>query len=188
MSENNAQASLALAYNTYRQMCAQHQDVLDKLRDDVRQLVNQRQLISEMNDSRWIALQQAVSHLPFPPPFLLKQVTDTQAPEYDLQSKIPSWTGDWTNYYEEGMPPFFMIEWIKVRAQLSRHRGRLIADEIIDATEEFRAILLKLRLPYTEDNGIFTLYGYRDLTNQRVETNEENECVEQIEQSPTQMR
>lgn len=39
-------------------------------------------------------------------------------------------------------------------------QGRLIADEIIDETEEFISILKKYNIPYEEDNGCFIIYGY----------------------------
>ncbi len=61
------------------------------------------------------------------------------------------------------MPPLFSIEWIKVRPQLRKHQGRLIADAIMDETHAFVAILNNLSIPYTEDNHIFTIFGYKSI-------------------------
>ncbi|WP_353736158.1 DUF6678 family protein [Snodgrassella sp.] len=55
---------------------------------------------------------------------------------------------------------------------ISQHRGRLIADKIIDETTAFRATLECLRIPYDKEDNIFTIYGCK----QTKHTSLENTC------------
>ncbi|MCM1416745.1 MAG: hypothetical protein NC430_12585, partial [bacterium] len=55
----------------------------------------------------------------------------------------------------------FAIEWIKVRPRILKHRGKLIAPELIDESTEFEAILKKYNIPYEKQNDIFCIYGYK---------------------------
>jgi hypothetical protein len=132
-----------------------------KLRETVRKIVAQRRLFSCMNDTKWLKLQQAVEILPFPPPYDVKCLTDKDDDSAGAFSCIPAYIGDWSSYWEEGAPAFLNIEWMKVWPVRGIYRGRLIPDEVQDETAEFAAVLLKLAIPYEEENGIFTIYGYK---------------------------
>jgi hypothetical protein len=46
---------------------------------------------------------------------------------------------------------------------LSEHQGRLIADKILDQTDQFRHVLKSLNVMYQEyeHNGSFKIYAYR---------------------------
>ena len=135
---------------------------LDPLRQKVRAVAAEKNLVPRMNDAKWTQLQEAVAGLPFPPAFILRRVTDPDGspPDGAFGGKPPWWHGDWSNYYEEGMPPLFAIEWITVWPQKSVHRGRLVPDGIVDATDAFRAILERLGIPFVEERGLFTIHGY----------------------------
>ena len=133
----------------------------DELKEQVLQIAAQKGLASVMNDTKWIELKKAVATLPFPPPYIVKCITEEDCRATEQFDKVPRYIGDWSYYYEEGMPPFFTIEWIKVLPKYGKYRGRLIADEIIDETPELIAILQKYNIPYYEENGIFTIYGYK---------------------------
>lgn len=134
-------------------------DRFDDWRKKVAETVSQKGMYSAMNDTKWLELQKAVYSLPFLPPFVLKCVTGDD-PDVEPED-APRWLGDWSDYWEEGLPPFFDIEWMKVRPRHGQYRGRLIADEIMDETDEFIAILERFAIPYDNDNGTITIYGYR---------------------------
>jgi len=148
-------------YEEYKNVISHHGDYINKLKGKVSAIVVKKQLVSFMNDVKWLELQHAVKGLSFPPPYILRCVTDGDDIAESSLEKAPRWIGDWSNYYNEGMPPLFNIEWIKVRPQLSKYRGRLVEDEVIDKTEAFRVILNHLNIPYDEKDNIFTIYGYK---------------------------
>lgn len=119
-------------------------------------LVEQKNMFSIMNNTKWRELQKSVQKLPFPPPYIMKLITDKNEPQsFD---KDVWYIGDWN---DEVLFPFFNIEWIKVRPRYVKHRGQLIDDEIIDETELFIEILEKYSIPYEEENGTFLIYGYK---------------------------
>lgn len=129
-------------------------------KEQVAKIVFQKNLSSVMNDTKWIELQKSIADLSFPPPFILKCVTDESDFQTALLHDAPHYYGDWSSYWEEGLPPFFAIQWIKVNPKYGKYRGRLVADEILDETEEFIAILEKFSIHYEYENGIITIYGY----------------------------
>lgn len=130
---------------------------ITKLKAQVAAATLQR-LSAAMNDTKWLELQQAVAALPFPPAYVVKLLTEDGVPTLD---HAPTYWGNWGLYYEEGLPPFFNIEWMQVAPRYSKHRGSLVADEVIDASAAFEAVLQRYGIPYEEENGIFTIYGYR---------------------------
>ncbi|WP_316931874.1 DUF6678 family protein [Chryseobacterium soli] len=69
--------------------------------------------------------------------------------------------GDWKPFYKEGMSLFFTIEFIKVRPRYAEYTGHLLAPKIFDETKEFEHLLKELHIPYEEEDGTFTIYGYR---------------------------
>ncbi len=128
----------------------------------VREAVAQKGLTSMMNDTKWLELQKAIETLPFPPPYIEKLVLDGQGlyKKFSL-SDAPTYLGDWGHFYEEGMSLFFAIEWINVCPRHARHKGQLIPPEILDETVQFEQILKHYHIPYEEENGTFTIYGYK---------------------------
>lgn len=131
---------------------------MKKLKKKVLALVEQRNMISVMNNTKWLELQNSVKELPFLPPYELKFITDNYEPQ-PLDKDIRN-TGNWD---DEVMLPFFNIEWIKVRPRYIKDRGRLIDGEVIDETDMFIEILEKYSIPYEEDNGALIIYGYKNL-------------------------
>jgi hypothetical protein len=98
--------------------------------------------------------------LPFPPPYNLKCVTDDEEPG-GFSTDAPHYVGDWSCYWEEGLPPFFNIEWMEVLPRYGKYRGRLVADEILDETDEFIALLTRIGISYEKKNGCIVIYGYQ---------------------------
>jgi hypothetical protein len=131
------------------------------LKEKVQKTVAEKRLCSVMNDTKWLELQDAVYELPFLPPNIVKCVTyDDEYPIGQLLD-APTYIGDWSSFWEEGLPEFFTIEWMRVRPRHGKHRGRLVDPEILDETREFEAILKRLHIPHEEQDGTFTIYGYR---------------------------
>lgn len=165
---NSKVTSMAEFWHSYKSIRYAHQKNdprEEKNRKKRYAILNKRQLSSYMNDTKWLKLLQAVSEeLAFPPPFQLKHLLHKTPWGEDLtkenESKV-SYHGDWTVYYKEGLPPFELIEWLKVRAKCVRYQGQLLPNHLDDETDAFRAILLRLNLFFEEEADIFTIYGYR---------------------------
>jgi hypothetical protein len=131
---------------------------IKKLKKKVISLVEQKNMASNMNNTKWKELRQSVRILPFPPPYEVKFITDTVEPEsFD---KDVWYIGNWD---DELLFPLFNIEWIKVRPRYIKDRGRLIDGEVIDETDMFIDILKRYSIPYEEENGTFIIYGYKNL-------------------------
>ncbi|MFT9850228.1 DUF6678 family protein [Aneurinibacillus sp. REN35] len=126
------------------------------LKQKVQVVIEEKQLCSIMNNTKWGKLQHEVLHtLPFTPPFQAKYVLeDTPEPEV-FDSDVWYW-GDWI----EGLLPFYSVEWIRVRPRYLKHQGMLVEPEVIDITEDFRSLLDNLNVPYKEESNSFYIYGY----------------------------
>jgi hypothetical protein len=131
------------------------------LKEQVERIVHQKGLASIMNDTKWLELQESVKKLPFPPPYIQKLVLDETDYKKLILSDAPQYLGDWTPFYNEGLPLFFEIEWMKIRPRYARYRGRLVKPEILDESEQFEQILKECFIPYEEDSGTFTIFGYK---------------------------
>jgi hypothetical protein len=100
-------------------------------------------------DATWDALQHAVANeLPFPPPYQMKCVDRPPHPE-PFDADVDYW-GDWS---DEALYPFSEIEWLRVRPRYLKHRGRLVAPEVVDIEAEFVALLERLAVPYARDGA-----------------------------------
>ena len=130
-------------------------------KEKVTAIIKQKGFTSIMNDTKWLELQRAIDTLPFPPPFVLKCVTYADDRPIGQLEDAPRWLGDWSSFWEEGLPPFFDIEWIKVRPRRGVYQGRLIADKVTDETDAFIEILAQYSIPYENENGTITIYGYK---------------------------
>ncbi len=142
--------------------CVANDSTIVKQKQKVFEWVAKKGLTCILNDTKWLELQHAIKRLPFPPPYIEKLLLDEQEIYKNaILPDAPWYFGDWSPFYEEGMTLFFMIEWIKVRPRHARHRGRLVAPEIVDETEAFEQILQECAIPYEKENGTFTIYGYK---------------------------
>jgi len=128
---------------------------LPRLRAAVRAEVERRGLASFMNDTRWARLVEAVhAELPFPPAFQLQTVLGERDPPMD-----PDAVWGWGAWSELQFP--FDIEWLRVVPRYRKPVGRLIPAETVDATDAFRDLLVRLRIPFREDAArTFWIYGY----------------------------
>ena len=144
----------------YKNYIQNNESVL-KLKEKVREVVTAKGLGSVMNDTKWLKLQKAIEQLPFPPPYIDKLVLEDRTFEEVQINYIPRWVGDWSPFYTEGMSLFFTIEYIKVKPLYGEFRGQLIAPKIFDETIAFEQLLKDNNIPYEEDNGTFTIFGYK---------------------------
>jgi hypothetical protein len=126
-----------------------------RLKAAVRSEVERRGLASFMNATRWQALCDAVhAELPFPPAFQVQSVRGDREPPWDVEAV--SYSGAWSE-----LDPFFDIEWLRVLPRYRQPMGRLVADEWVDCTDAFRDLLVRLRIPFREDEArTFWIYGY----------------------------
>ena len=119
-----------------------------------------------MNNTKWRELKKGVEEMSFCPPFVIKAVDEEETLYHQFDNDVQH-NGDWGLYLDNYLggdmyaTPFYAVEWIKVRPKYTEHRGRLVPDKIIDATEEFLAILKKYNIPYEEENGTIIIYGYK---------------------------
>lgn len=135
------------------------------LKERVKNIVRQRNLVSYMNNTKWNELRNAMmNEMPFSPPFIVKFLFEENCLEQQFLEKDVDYSGDWyyglsiDGHYFNGA---FAIEWLKIRPRYIKHRGMLIAPEIIDAEDIFVSILKKYSIPYEENNGVYCIFGYR---------------------------
>lgn len=134
------------------------------MKEKVRKIVQQRNLCSYMNATKWNELRSAMlNEMPFQPPFIIKYLDTECVEEADFQSDV-YYLGDW--YYAfaiEGayFDASFAVEWVKVRPRYLRRCGALIEPEMISAEDIFVALLKKYSIPFEENDGVYCIYGYR---------------------------
>lgn len=127
-----------------------------KQRQKVLAAVTNKQLASVMNNTKWEQLQRyVIDTLPFPPSYQIKHVLEDNPYPESFEEDVWYW-GDWV----EGLQPFYSIEWLRVRPRYVQSRGRLIAPEIFDITDEFTAILQELKIPFIKKDRTVYIYGY----------------------------
>lgn len=145
-------------------MRIRRKDKLKDLKEKVRKIVQQRNLCSCMNATKWKELRNAMmDEMPFPPPFIIKYLDTECIEEADFQNDVWHW-GDWYYAYAVEGSSFdasFAVEWIKVRPRYLKSRGALIEPEIISAEDIFVVLLKKYGIPYEENDGVYCIYGYR---------------------------
>ena len=137
-----------------------------ELKEQVRKIVEKRNLCSYMNDTKWSELRTAMmNEMPFLPPYILKFVFDDEPIGskgfYNNEKGVTDWHSVFAidGQYFNGS---FAVEWIKIRPRLLKHRGKLVEPEVIDAEDIFVEILKKYSIPYEcEADGVYCIYGYR---------------------------
>jgi len=150
-------------------------------KERVLELVEQRGLVSFMNNTKWFELKRAViEEMSFQPRYywkLVDGVLDADDENFARTLNAYSYLGEdiWADKYTPDdhlswdcfATPFWTIEWIKIvpKKREVLHSGRLIETKIseisIDATDQFVKILERYNIPYEEENGVYTIYGYR---------------------------
>lgn len=128
-----------------------------KIRAKLRDILEKRGLASHMNDTKWRELCVGIYELPFPPAFQRKNLFEDEP----YPANIPlanTYGGDWGRTYEGELG--IWIEWIKVAPQCKHHIGMLVSPVIEDCSIELRELLIRIRVPFVEEDGFFTIYGH----------------------------
>ncbi len=144
----------------YKYFTENDPDILNR-KNIVKKIIQQRGFTSFMNDTKWLKLQEAVKSLPFPPAYIEKIVDHEDEVQTLIPDQNPNYFGDWSPFYEEGMPLFFEVEWMKIIPRYAEHRGQLIAPKIMDESDQFRKILHSNSIYHEESNVVFIIFGYR---------------------------
>jgi hypothetical protein len=128
----------------------------DRHKRDVQAELARRGIGSLMNDTKWKEILVEINKLPFPPPYQRKDVLHSLPEPSDFDYDV-SYLGDW----EEGILPFFSVEWIRVRPRYLRHVAQLLPKTVVDCEAEFEKALQSLGQPYEKFDGSIWIYGYR---------------------------
>ena len=134
---------------------------MDDWKKKIRKIVEQRQLCSYMNDTKWNELRHAMlEEMPFPPPYVIKWIYKECENEDFLEDV--SYLGDWNEALAFGDRVHgAAIEWMKIRPRYLKYQGKLVPPKLIDASAEFEAILNRLHIPYEAEDGAYCIYGYK---------------------------
>lgn len=120
---------------------------------DLRRLqryVQEEQLVSVMNDTKWRELRQVMIELPRSPKYRLQcLLSPPTAPD--------NWDGDW--YYH--LPTFVWIEWLDIDPIYQTRRGHLLKDELTDLTRELTPLLEAHSIPFEANGPFIRIHGYR---------------------------
>lgn len=121
------------------------------------QKIEERQLTSVMNDTKWEELRRAVATtFPFKPPYQTKSILEDTSDAECLSVKANQ-SGDW----DDGFPyPTASIEWMRILPIVKEARGYIIEPEIHDLTDEFHHILGRLNIPFVMEGEIICIFGY----------------------------
>ncbi len=136
------------------------------LKERVRKIVENRNLCSYMNDTKWNELRMdMMNEMPFQPSYILKFVFDDEPIENASFYNNEKCMTDWYSVFAMDGQYFngsFAVEWIKIRPRCLKHRGQLVEPEVVDAEDIFVEILKKYSISYEcEEDGVYCIYGYR---------------------------
>lgn len=136
----------------------------EKLREMTSQAAQAKGLESCMSEEKWDILRRAMSEeMPFEPFYVVKFLVD-EFPAGDMNElHSPARPCSWHEAYvfEDIFNASFAVEWVKISPRYLKQRGRLIDPEVISAEDEFRGIMEKYSIPFEEEKGVYTIFGWR---------------------------
>lgn len=148
-------------FEQYKYLTKNDPDII-KLKQQVAAIVKQRNLSSVMNDTKWLELQLGIQNLPFPPAYNEKLIQWDKAKfSFKDLKKEPAYFGDWSSFWEEGLPIFFTIEWLEISPKYRKHQGHLVPPKVLEETEELIQLLNNLNIPFDQEKGSVIIYGYK---------------------------
>ena len=135
--------------------------VKNAIKKNVLKIVSSKNMIKVLDELKWKILQNSIKELPFPPPYVIKDIRESEQSYHEFSEDVWYW-GDWSN---EALlnGNLFAIEWIKVRPRYIKKYGKLIPNKVIDETNEFMDMLNKHQIPFEKYNDIFMIYGYKKI-------------------------
>ncbi len=132
-------------------------------KEKVRDEISRRGLTSVLNGTKWRELTKAIkSELPFRPPYQMKSILSSTLHPSSFEKDV-WYHGD---YSREGIEPFYLVEWIRIRPRYLLPQGRLIPSKIIEIEEEVIALLNRLDIPYKYERESIWIFGYTSDTGQ----------------------
>lgn len=134
-------------------------------------IVQERQLTSCMNNTKWDRFRNAmIKEMPFCPPYEIKTLFDED--DTDIQNFI-KWDASYRGAYDkESFAGFHykIIEYVAVKTRYCDVTGgRLVSSKTWhDATKEFTGLMEKYHIPYVpykDSDDTFLIYGYQSYMN-----------------------
>lgn len=122
----------------------------------VQKVINERQLSSVMNNTKWRRLQSAIKEeFPITPSFQVKFLLDDYANPEEFGEE--NWySGDW----EVDLHPYFALEWIRVNLKVKSSEGLLLESKVTDYADEFIQLLKRLKIPFVKEDSTILILGY----------------------------
>ncbi|MDX3774224.1 hypothetical protein QE250_08875 [Chromatiaceae bacterium AAb-1] len=115
------------------------------------QIINQRQLASVMNQTRWQQLMSRFSALADVDPEVRYKNIDSQ--------QIYGFSQVWWDELLQMAPA---IEWLDLNPVKTEYRGRLVAPLITDYSAVIEAVIRQVKVPFTREGHYFRIWGYTD--------------------------
>ena len=130
---------------------------MGNVKEQVHDEIARRGLVSVMNDTKWRELQNAIAtELPFRPAYQRKDVLNEQPQPEHFDTDVNYW-GDWS---DEALLPFVSIEWLRIRPQYLKSRGRLISPQNHNEEPQLLEVLARYQIPFRQENDSIWIFGY----------------------------
>ena len=134
------------------------------LREQAFQIVQERNLTSYMNNTKWYKLLKVINEkLPFRPPYVYKLLSDSPdrddiQPFRHLPDSPQCWCGECFHDYR-----FYEIEYVRITPKYAVNHGGILVEnlEIFDETKELIQELENAHIPFERENRDSLIYGYR---------------------------
>lgn len=120
------------------------------MNSEVLKYVNEHQLSSVMNKTKWCELEKALNGSEDFIPYVRYKLI------YD-ENLNAGFTAVW---WHELLEIAETIEWLEVNPFKREWLGRLVADRVTDFSDVVSAQLAQYSIPYSIENGMFRIWGY----------------------------
>lgn len=147
-------------YEKYQYVTQQDPYILE-LKEETKKIIEQRGLGGFMNDTKWLRLQKAIKQQPFPPAYYEKLLTEPKFLYGKIDEDNVRFYGDWSPFYNEGMPLFFNIEYLIVVPRYTEHVSYLVKGKTNDISQEFETLLIENNIPFEKQSKKYFIYGYK---------------------------
>lgn len=120
------------------------------MNSEVLKYVNEHQLSSVMNKTKWCELEKALNESEDFIPYVRYKLIYDENPN----------TGFTAVWWYELLEIAETIEWLEVDPFKREWLGRLVADRVTDFSDVVSAQLAQYSIPYSIENGMFRIWGY----------------------------
>lgn len=120
------------------------------MNSEVLKYVNEHQLSSVMNKTKWCELEKALNGSEDFIPYVRYKLIYNENPN-------AGFTAVW---WPELLEIAETIEWLEVDPFKREWLGRLVADRVTDFSDVVSAQLAQYSIPYSIENGMFRIWGY----------------------------